>query len=79
MWQFSSASVLGEDGWRRESNFGAGVAQEFFPREVHFGPAGGTHTDDSAGADAFDDEVGLKTDLDATAAQRHLSVRLRDI
>ena len=41
---------------------------------MHFGPAFGADTDDSRGPDAFDDEIGLKPDLDAAAAERDISV-----
>ncbi len=38
-----------------------------------------THTDNSAGTKSFDDEISLKTDLDAAAAERHLARCLADL
>lgn len=57
----------------------AADADEFFAGEVDLGPVGGADADDPAGADAFDDEVGLKTNLDATATERDSAGYLRDV
>jgi hypothetical protein len=61
------ASIFREDGGGREALFEV-VVEVFLAWHLDLGPARGTDADDSAGADAFDDEVGVKTDLDATAA-----------
>src|SRR5258705_10454678 len=68
-------SVLGEDGWRREAVFVLEVStvEVFLPRQMEIGPVRWTDADNSGGADAFGDEVRLKTDLDAAAAQRGVS------
>ena len=73
------ASVFREDGRGREAVFVATIAQEFLPRHVDLGPTGGADTDDSTRTDAFDDEVRLKTDLNATAPQRHFASRLDNV
>ncbi len=72
-------SVFREDrrGW--EAGFGvAAVADEFFAGKPDMGPVAvaGADADDPAGANAFGDEVGLKSDLDTAATQGHLSVCL---
>jgi hypothetical protein len=46
---------------------------------VDIGPACGPDFDDARGAHAFGDEVGLKSDLDAAAAERGISGQLRDV
>ena len=74
--------VFGEDGRRRKAVFMAevAIAENFLPRQsADDGPARRADTDDSPGANTFDDEVRLKTDLDAAAPQRNLSGRLRDL
>ncbi len=71
-------SVFWEDGRSRESFFVAGIEQVFLARHLHLRPAFWADTDDSSRANAFDDQVGLKTDLDAAAAQRNVSNGLVD-
>ena len=75
------ASILGEDGWRREAVFEAEVSavEVLFPWQVDIGPGCGADADDAGGAEAFGDEVGLKTDLDAAAAERGFSRCLGDV
>jgi hypothetical protein len=65
-------SILREDGRGREALFEV-VVEVFLAGHLDLGPACRTDADDSAGADAFDDEVGLETDLDAAAAEGGLA------
>src|SRR5579862_6962963 len=75
------ASIFGEDGRGREALLSAGgpLVEVFLPRHIDLGPVSGADTHDPAGADAFDDEVSFKTNLDAAASQRHLASRLCDV
>ena len=73
-------SVFRENGRGRKAAFaGAAIAQVFLLRHLHLGPVPCTDPDDPRGADAFDDEVRFKLDLDAAAAQRDISRRLGDV
>ena len=54
------------------------ISQIFLAWDVEVGPVGGAEADDSLGANAFGDEVGLKADLDSAAAQGHCSFRFDD-
>ncbi len=76
-----SGLVFREDGRGREAFFHAGgpIVEVFLAWHLHLRPACRADTDDSAGAKALDDEVGTKANLDATAAQRRNSVRIRDL
>ena len=73
--------VFGKDGRCREAVFVAegAVAQIFLSGQFEVRPACGADTDDSAGTDAFDDQVRFKSDLDAAAPQRDLSGRLCNV
>ena len=75
------ASIFRKDSRGREAvvDTKAPVAKVFFARQIDQGPVCRTNADDSAGADAFDDEVGLESNLDAAASQRDFSGRLRDV
>src|SRR4051794_13068443 len=76
----NGASVFGEDGWRREAFLNAGrIVEVLLAGHVHLGPGCGTDADNPAGADAFDDEVGLEANLDAAAAERRRAGRPGDI
>ncbi len=71
--------ILGKDGRSWEAVFGAGFEEVFLPRQLHQGPARWPDADNSPRADAFDDKVGLKLDLDAAAAEGDFSSCLGDI
>ncbi len=78
---FVLGSVFGKDGRSREAIFvtEGPVAQVFLPRQLHQGPAHWADADDSPGANTFDDEVGLKLDLDAAAAEGDFLSCLGDV
>lgn len=74
------SSVLREDRRGRKALFQAGgVVEVLLARHLHLRPDVRANADDSPGANAFDDEVGLKADLDAAAAQWRISVRPGDV
>ena len=46
------------------------VSNRLLGRQKNIAPSSGADTHDPSGADAFDDEVRFKPDLDAASAQR---------
>jgi hypothetical protein len=73
-------SVFGEDRRRREAFFETrSVVQEFFTRDLDLRPVVGADPDNSAGTDSFDDQIGLETDLNSTAASGSFARLLTDI
>ncbi len=64
-------SVFRKDGWGGETDIDpvTVVVNVFFPRYFQDRPTFGTDSYYFSGSKAFGDEVGLETDLNATASQ----------
>ena len=75
----AKSSVFWENVRFWEPVFGTVLEKVFLSRDLRLGPASRANTDDSAGANGFDDQVGLKPDLDAATAERDFASCAGDI
>jgi hypothetical protein len=67
--------VFGEEGGGGEAVFGGvAVADVLLSGNVHEGPRGWTDADDAAWTNPFDNQIGLKPNLDSTAAEWHFAL-----
>jgi hypothetical protein len=65
-----SISDRPQDGKKRVGKRSSRLSLRYSSRGTWtWGQLAGTDADDAAGADAFDDEIGLEADLDAAAAE----------
>ena len=74
----SLGSVFRENGRSRETVFRAIVEKIFLPWDLRLGPAVRPDFHDPSGTNGFDNLVGLKIDLNATAAQGNFALLLGD-
>ena len=71
--------VLWKDIRSWETFFELVSSEVFLTRYLDLGPASGTDTDNPPGTDAFEDEIGLKRNLYATAPHRDFAIEPFDL